>query len=101
MGFGPAGSARPPRSRQRAAGRRLSCPAHAALALSAVGQVRHLQAKADSRDIIGQAKGILMERHKLTGPQAFQKLVLLSQTHNMQLRNVCEQLAATGALPGE
>ena len=74
--------------------------AHATLALSAVRQVRHLEAKADSRDVIGQAKGILMERHKLTGPQAFQTLVRLSQTHNIKLRTLCEQLATTGALPG-
>ena len=75
--------------------------AHAALALSGVRQARHLAAKADSRDIIGQAKGILMERHKLTGQQAFQTLVRISQTHNIKLRIVCEQLTATGALPGE
>ena len=73
--------------------------AHATLALSAVRQARHLQAKADGRDIIGQAKGILMERYKLTGPQAFQTLVQVSQTHNIKLRAVCEQLATTGALP--
>ena len=74
--------------------------AHATLALSAVRQARNLEAKADSRDIIGQAKGILMERHQLTGPQAFQTLVRLSQTHNVKLRALCEQLATTGALPG-
>ncbi len=73
--------------------------AHATLALSAVRQARNLTAKADSRDIIGQAKGILMERYKLTGPQAFQTLVRLSQTHNIKLRTLCEELAHTGALP--
>lgn len=73
--------------------------AHATLALSAVRQVRNLHAKADSRDIIGQAKGILMERHQLTSPQAFHTLVRLSQTHNIKLRTLCEHLAATGDLP--
>ena len=74
--------------------------AHATLALSAVRLARNLTAKADSRDIIGQAKGILMERYKLTGPQAFQTLVRLSQSHNIKLRTLCEELAVTGALPG-
>ncbi|SDP28702.1 GAF domain-containing protein [Nakamurella panacisegetis] len=75
--------------------------AHATLALSGVRQVRHLNAKADSRDIIGQAKGILMERHKLTSAQAFQTLIRLSQNHNIKLRALCEQLTSTSELPGD
>ena len=75
--------------------------AHATLALSAVRQARNLMAKAESRDDIGQAKGILMERYRLTGAQAFQTLVRLSQNHNVKLRVLCERLAVTGALPGE
>ena len=80
--------------------------AHATLALSGVHQVRNLNAKADSRDIIGQAKGILMERYKLSDPQAFQthyltRMVRLSQNHNIKLRTLCEHLATTGELPAK
>jgi AmiR/NasT family two-component response regulator len=34
----------------------------------------------DSRDVIGQAKGILMERHRITPAAAFAVLVQASQT---------------------
>lgn len=48
---------------------------HAAVALSAALQQEHLTQAVHGRDLIGQAKGILMERHKLTGDQAFTVLV--------------------------
>jgi AmiR/NasT family two-component response regulator len=53
----------------------------------------------DSRDVIGQAKGILIERYKVTGVQAFGMLVVSSQTVNRKLRDVAEHLVATGELP--
>lgn len=72
--------------------------AHATLALFGVEQIRNLRAMADSRDLIGQAKGILMERHKLSSDVAFQTLVRASQNNNMKLRDLCHQLTSTGEL---
>lgn len=58
-----------------------------------------LEQAAQSRDLIGQAKGILMERHELTADDAFERLRDASQRLNLKLRDVAATLAATGALP--
>ncbi|OJF11073.1 hypothetical protein BG844_28420 [Couchioplanes caeruleus subsp. caeruleus] len=50
------------------------------------------------RDLIGQAKGILMERHKLTGEQAFAVLVRASQNTNTKLTDVATYLMESGEL---
>jgi AmiR/NasT family two-component response regulator len=52
----------------------------------------------DSREMIGQAKGILMERYKITGVEAFGLLVASSQAVNRKLRDVAEHLVTTGEL---
>ena len=73
--------------------------AHAALALAAAAEARHLSAMARSREVIGQAMGILMERHKLTSAAAFDLLVRISQHHNIKLRDLARQLTDTGEIP--
>ena len=60
----------------------------------------NLQVALDSRAVIDQAKGILMERHKLTADQSFQVLARLSMQNNRKLRDIAEELVATGVLPG-
>jgi GAF domain-containing protein len=72
---------------------------HAAIALSAAQQRRHLGDAVQTRDLIGQAKGILMERHRLTADQAFAVLTRASQLTNIKLRDIAEQLTRTGKLP--
>ncbi|WP_338074946.1 GAF and ANTAR domain-containing protein [Kineococcus vitellinus] len=72
--------------------------AHAASALAASEQVENLRVAVVSRDVIGQAKGILMERHKITADQAFALLSRVSQESNRKLRDVADELAATGRL---
>src|SRR5207248_3030642 len=52
-----------------------------------------------SRDVIGQAKGILMERLHLTSEQAFEELRAASQKHNRKVRDIAAELAETGAWP--
>jgi AmiR/NasT family two-component response regulator len=52
-----------------------------------------------SRACIEQAKGILMERHKITEDEAFTMLTHASQRTNTKLRDVAEELVRTGALP--
>lgn len=82
-----------------AAARAAVFAAHAALALTGARQVRNLTAMSQSRDDIGQAKGILMERHKITASAAFAVLVHTSQDLNIKLHQVCQHLADTGELP--
>lgn len=71
---------------------------HAAVALANALELRNLTLAVQTRDLIGQAKGILMERYKLTGEQAFALLVRASQQTNTKLRDLAEQLVATGEL---
>ena len=52
-----------------------------------------------SRALIEQAKGILMERHKIKEDEAFTLLTHASQRTNAKLRDVAEELVRTGALP--
>ena len=48
---------------------------------------------------IGQAQGILMERHGLDGDRAFEVLRRYSQDHNIKLRDVATHLSETRQLP--
>jgi GAF domain-containing protein len=66
---------------------------------SAVERAEHLAAALDSRAVIDQAKGILMERYKLTADQAFQALARVSMASNQKVRDVAEQFVHTGHLP--
>jgi GAF domain-containing protein len=52
-----------------------------------------------SRACIEQAKGILMERHKIKEDEAFTILTHASQRTNTKLRDVAEELIRTGVLP--
>jgi GAF domain-containing protein len=73
--------------------------AHAAIALSAARQEQNLRRAIDKRDLIGQAKGILMERHRLTATQAFAVLVRASTHTNRKLFDIADELTTTGAMP--
>lgn len=61
-------------------------------------KVEHLTRAVQSRDLIGQAKGILMERYGITSEQAFQLLVVASSTSNSKLAAVAAHLTDTGVL---
>jgi hypothetical protein len=52
-----------------------------------------------TRDVIGQAKGILMERQHLSAGEAFDLLRRVSQRLNRKLADIAEHLADTGELP--
>ena len=63
----------------------------------ALEQIEHnLQIALASRDVIGQAKGILMERLKLPPEAAFDALRRSSQRLNEKLREVARRVAETG-----
>jgi ANTAR domain/GAF domain len=79
--------------------------AHASIAVRAVGersvleQLGHqLHDALASRDVIGQAKGILMERLRITPEDAFDTLRRSSQRLNVKLREIAQKLAETGEL---
>ena len=73
--------------------------AHASVALAGAQHESNLRQGLDNRDLIGQAKGILMERHKLTADQAFGVLARASQNLNRKLADVARELTETGAVP--
>jgi len=50
--------------------------------------------------VIGQAKGILMERLLVTPEDAFDILRRTSQQLNIKLREVAHKLTESGELPG-
>jgi hypothetical protein len=66
----------------------------AAMLLYGADTAVHLQKAVDSRDQIGQAKGILMERFSLDDEAAFQMLVKSSQDTNMKLTEVARWLTS-------
>ena len=79
--------------------------AHASMAARVVNERsslqslgRDLQQVLLSRDVIGQAKGILMERLKITPEDAFDLLRRSSQHLHVKLRDVARGLAESGEL---
>jgi ANTAR domain/GAF domain len=81
--------------------------AHASVAVWAVSERtaleklgRQLHEALSSRDVIGQAKGILMERLRVTPEEAFDVLRRSSQRLNLKLRELAERVAQTGEFPG-
>lgn len=74
--------------------------ANASAAASVADEAAHMRAAMDTRATIEQAKGILMERHKLTADQAFNLLTRASQHTGRKLRDVAHDLVRTGTLAG-
>ncbi|MCW2601180.1 MAG: antitermination regulator [Frankiales bacterium] len=78
----------------------------AALALSSAQahedeerRATNLHAALDTREMIGQAQGILMERERISADQAFAVLRRASQHLNVKLREVAQALVDTGQRP--
>lgn len=67
----------------------------------AQAQAEGLRVALESRDVIGQAKGILMAERHVTAEQAFDILRTTSQRLNVKLREIAQRVAETGALPEE
>ena len=67
---------------------------------SARDMADNLQVALESRAVIDQAKGVLMERYKLSADQAFQLLAQASMHANRKVRDIAEHLVLTGELPG-
>jgi len=86
---------------------------HAGIALAAAGaledakhaldvevlRVENLRGALASREVIGQAEGILIERERITADQAFGALRRASQNLNIKLREVAAYVVETGEVP--
>jgi hypothetical protein len=73
--------------------------AHCSAMLAAAIEQEGAQSALLSRDVIGQAKGILMERRRISADEAFELLKAFSQDKNIPVRHLAEQVATTGDLP--
>jgi transcriptional regulator with GAF, ATPase, and Fis domain len=73
---------------------------HAAVAFASARSDEHLHVAISSRQDIGIATGILMERHRLSAAEAFDVLSRASQRTNTKLREVARRVAETGEDPG-
>lgn len=71
---------------------------HAAIAVADALRIEGVTRALGNRDVIGQAKGILMERFKVTPGRAFELLTQVSQDTNRKLVDVAEELTASGEL---
>ncbi|MGV9559056.1 GAF and ANTAR domain-containing protein [Streptomyces sp. NPDC003401] len=69
---------------------------HAAVALSGARTVDQLEHAMEARHAIGEAMGMLRERHKLSEADAFDVLRRFSQHHNVKLRDVAQQIRDEG-----
>jgi GAF domain-containing protein len=65
---------------------------HAAIALGHAHERETLTQSVQSRQVIGQAIGIVMERYQLPEDRAFAFLVRASSHRNIKLRNVAQEL---------
>jgi AmiR/NasT family two-component response regulator len=66
--------------------------AHAAIALVGSTQRAEWRTALSSRDMIGMAKGILMQRERMTEDQAFNLLLSTSQNTNIRVHDLATRL---------
>ena len=66
--------------------------AHAALTLDAVQRNRRYRSALGSRDLIGQAKGIITERYGLSAEAAFNLLTRLAEQSNKPVVMIAKEI---------
>ena len=71
----------------------------AALALAEAQRTEHLRTALLNRDVIGQAKGIIMARYNIDADAAFATLKRLSQDQNKKLHEIARQVTEDRELP--
>ncbi|MFI2791111.1 ANTAR domain-containing protein, partial [Kitasatospora sp. NPDC018614] len=69
--------------------------AHVSLALDSATVREQLTEAMRTRDLIGQATGILMERRDIDAAEAFDSLVRASQRENVKLRDIARRIVET------
>jgi transcriptional regulator with GAF, ATPase, and Fis domain len=75
--------------------------AHSSAALNQAALIASLRTAMVSRQVIGEATGVLMERHRVDSRHAFGMLVQASQRLNIKLRHVAEYVVRTGQDPDQ
>ncbi|MFB7931912.1 ANTAR domain-containing protein [Streptomyces sp. NPDC056039] len=69
--------------------------AHVSIALDSATVREQLTEAMHTRDLIGQATGILMERQGIDAAAAFESLVRASQRENVKLRDIARRIVGT------
>jgi GAF domain-containing protein len=72
--------------------------AHTAVVLASTLKEEQLHRALESRTVIGQATGILIERFGLDSDRAFAVMRRVSQNHNIKLSTLARHLVETGVL---
>ena len=72
--------------------------AHASVALDGARREQQLREAVDSRDLIGQAKGMLMQRYSIDADRAFELLTCLSQERNVKVRDIADSITRRGTI---
>ena len=70
-------------------------------ALAFEDKANNLNLALSSRQLIGQATGVLMERHRINEAAAFDRLVHASQQGHLKLRELAQRVVETGLEPAE
>ena len=78
----------------------LALAAHIAIAVAAAQRIEQLEAALDSRTVIAQACGMLMERFDMDAVPAFALLTRLSSSQNVKVREVASRLVLSRRIPG-
>lgn len=65
---------------------------HAKVALGYATKLHTLSGALKTRELIGKAIGIVMERYELPDERAFEFLIRMSQNSNIKLRNIAQAL---------
>lgn len=79
----------------------LSFAAHTAIAITVARQDENKDIALDSRSLIGQATGIVMDRYDIDAVRAFAVLKRISQQSNEKLHEVAVELLRTRRLPAK
>jgi transcriptional regulator with GAF, ATPase, and Fis domain len=66
--------------------------AHAAVAMASTREKEQLEAKAQTRDVIGMAKGMIIAQQGVSDDEAFDILRRASQRMNIKLRDLAEKM---------
>ncbi|GAB3050287.1 GAF and ANTAR domain-containing protein [Intrasporangium mesophilum] len=74
---------------------------HASATVMLANKAEHLELAMHTRQRIGQAVGILMERYHLDSDSAFSYLRRISQNENVKVRDLADELVTGGRLPEE
>lgn len=73
---------------------------HAAVAFAGARNDAQLREAIATRQGIGEALGIIMNREKVTEGQAFEVLKNVSQASQIKLRDLAQEVVRTGEIPG-